>query len=83
MKLLGYAGVSSFCRENLSNGGVYIFTRDTLNIEKVDVWRYCLEGRCELVAVKRNRAFFIVVVYKQIPYSAFLGEHRLFYGHLS
>lgn len=86
VSLHGFSRVSGFCRKTLRKGGVCIFSKSSLEVEEIDVSRFCLEGTCELAAAKFKLAsepLLVITVYKPLPFSASIHEHEIFFECLS
>lgn len=86
MALYGFKGVTAYCRSSFQKGGVCIFSKPFLRCEVMDVSNFCVEGMCEIAAVKldfNKTTFQIIVVYKPRPFSSSLIEHETFNSCLS
>lgn len=68
----GFSQSSGFCRSQMRKGGVCILSRDSLQIQPVDVSSFCLEGICDFTSVKFDMSditYIILDVYRPTIYS--------------
>jgi hypothetical protein len=52
LTLPGYILRSSFCRKHLKGGGVCIFVREDVNVNKINITHKCREKDLEVCAVE-------------------------------
>ena len=58
---------AQFCRTNHAQGGVVIYTRNSLNAAPIDLSKYCKEKDIEICAVKtkiQSSVLYIIAVYR-------------------
>lgn len=62
-----YTTATGYCRPCMKKGGVCILVFPVLNYHVIDVSEYCMEGICELAAIRvenNNAKLFVMTVYR-------------------
>lgn len=67
LTLAGFSVATGFCRSKMRRGGTCILVRDRILFSVVDVSKFCVEGCCEMSAVKleaRTSTYLILTIYR-------------------
>jgi exonuclease III len=67
IKVHGYTCASAFCRKTSIKGGVCIFVKNNISFKVLKVSKYCVEKKCEIVAITinvLNNQIIVIGVYR-------------------